>query len=299
MPLKELITVSGLPDSEALKIIYALALSNHIVREEWKKAFRDEQTPSEEHAPEPSISEREEPTEVDEKDLAVLLDRIESATTFYDVLSITNNASAADLKQAYYDLARRYHPDRFRRKDLGPLQDRLESAFARITQAYETLGDQTSRANYDSRLEARARSRSTSEKQVSGAAAPTSPATAGGSFKDKAEQSFMHGLAALKSGETKKAVAHFGFAVQACPNEARYHAFYGEALSTFDNSRHQAEVELQAALKLEPNNPDYRIMLAQLYKTLGFTKRARAEAERALASAPHHEGAKVLLRDLP
>jgi Tfp pilus assembly protein PilF len=81
-------------------------------------------------------------------------------------------------------------------------------------------------------------------------------------------------------------------------HEATYRAFYGHALSSNEKSRRLAEVELQAALKLEPNNPDYRTMLAQLYKALGFPRRARAEAERSLATAPNHAGARDLLRDL-
>jgi len=39
-------------------------------------------------------------------------------------------------------------------------------------------------------------------------------------------------------------------------------------------------------------------MLAQLYKALGFPRRARAEAERALATAPNHAGARDLLTEL-
>ena len=44
-----------------------------------------------------------------------------------------------------YDLARRYHPDRFRKAEPA-LLTRLESAFARITQAYDTLRDNDLRA---------------------------------------------------------------------------------------------------------------------------------------------------------
>jgi Flp pilus assembly protein TadD len=133
----------------------------------------------------------------------------------------------------------------------------------------------------------------------SGTSSSPIPKADASSANDKAEDYFQEGLAALKSGDNKKAVIHFAFAAQAHPNDARYRAFYGQALSAFETSRHQAEMELQTALKLEPNNPDYRIMLAQLYRALGFAKRARAEAERALTSAPHHEAAKALLRDLP
>jgi hypothetical protein len=50
-----------------------------------------------------------------------------------------------------------------------------------------------------------------------------------------------------------------------------------------------------AGYKLEPNNSDYRVMLAELYKELGFTVRARSEAERAVASDQNNRRARELL----
>jgi len=118
------------------------------------------------------------------------------------------------------------------------------------------------------------------------------------STREQAEARFREGLAALKTGQSTAAINNFAAAAQIFPNEARYRAFYGQALSSNEKSRRLAEVELQAALKLEPDNPDYRTMLGQLYKALGFQRRARAEAERALAAAPNHAGARDLLNDL-
>jgi hypothetical protein len=37
------------------------------------------------------------------------VDRIEAASTHYEVLAITAEASADDVKRVYYDFARRYH----------------------------------------------------------------------------------------------------------------------------------------------------------------------------------------------
>jgi predicted Zn-dependent protease len=94
-------------------------------------------------------------------------------------------------------------------------------------------------------------------------------------------------------------MSSFGSAARAFPNDARYRAFYGNALSQNETNKRLAEAELQAAVKLEPENADYRIMLAQLYKSLGFSRRARAEAERVLATTPTHQGAQEFLRNLP
>jgi Tfp pilus assembly protein PilF len=82
------------------------------------------------------------------------------------------------------------------------------------------------------------------------------------------------------------------------PNEARYRAYYGRALAIHESTRRLAEVELQAAQKLDPGNSEYRIMLAELYRDLGFTVRAKGEVERALAMDANNNKARELLKSL-
>ena len=296
-PLNELIAVSEFSAEDTMRAIYALAISDLIVRENWKNAFRETApAPVESTKSGETVAETEEEPGIEQRsdasDLPHFLERVEGASTHYEVLAISRDASAAEVKRVYYEFARRYHPDRFRREADAPLHGRIEAAFARVARAYETLRNSGARATYDSKL-----------------AAGIAPAmqTVGNSTKanqesvstrEQAEARFRDGLAALKAGQSTAAINNFASAAQVFPNEARYRAFYGHALSSNEKSRRLAEVELQAALKLEPDNPDYRTMLGQLYKALGFQRRARAEAERALASAPNHAGARDLLNDL-
>ena len=299
-PLNELVAVSGFSSEDTLRAIYALALSDVIVRENWKAAFREVALPPVELAkPAAPVAEIKEEAQADDRsedsDLQNFLDRVEAASTHYEVLEIGRAASVDEVKRRYYDFARRYHPDRFRRTEDVTLHGRIEAAFALVTRAYETLRDAGSRATYDSKLAAgpSASGRMGSPQKTGG------PKQESVSTRERAEFHFRDGLAALKAGENTVAINNFASAAQVFPDDARYRAFYGHALSANEKSRRLAEVELQAALKLEPDNPDYRTMLAQLYKALGFPRRARAEAERALAAAPNHGGARDLLKDLP
>ncbi|XP_042371179.1 dnaJ homolog subfamily C member 25-like [Plectropomus leopardus] len=60
----------------------------------------------------------------------------------YDVLGVTREATKAEIARAYRQLARRYHPDRFRLGEPGMEGETLESAqrkFLLIATAYETL----------------------------------------------------------------------------------------------------------------------------------------------------------------
>jgi Tfp pilus assembly protein PilF len=69
-------------------------------------------------------------------------------------------------------------------------------------------------------------------------------------------------------------------------------------LAANENTRRAAETELVAAIKLDPGNAEYRVMLAELYRDLGLKLRAKGEAERAVAADPNNRKARDLLREL-
>jgi curved DNA-binding protein CbpA len=259
------------------------------------------QAEPEKPAPPPAATPEDKP----EEDLQRFLDRLDAAQTHYDVLDVTKESSPAQMKLKYYELARRYHPDRFRKIEPALLA-RTESAFARITQAYDTLRDDSLRANYEAKLAARQRAQqvadATAKPKPDGAAVttptPDKPSQPGVSAAERAEAQFKEALAALETGERKMAVGLFAAAANAAPKEARYRAFYGRLLAEQEHTRRAAEAELQAAVKLDPANSEYRVMLAQLYRDLGLMLRARGEAERALAADPNNRKASDLLRAL-
>ncbi|KAJ6905392.1 chaperone protein dnaJ GFA2 [Populus alba x Populus x berolinensis] len=62
---------------------------------------------------------------------------------YYDVLGISKNASASDIKKAYYGLAKKLHPDT--NKD----DPEAEKKFQEVSKAYEVLKDDQKREQYD------------------------------------------------------------------------------------------------------------------------------------------------------
>jgi DnaJ-class molecular chaperone len=65
--------------------------------------------------------------------------------SFYELLGITESGTLPEIKQAYKQLARKYHPD------VSP-PDRVEEytrRFIRVQEAYETLSDPRMREIYD------------------------------------------------------------------------------------------------------------------------------------------------------
>jgi Tfp pilus assembly protein PilF len=82
------------------------------------------------------------------------------------------------------------------------------------------------------------------------------------------------------------------------PNEAKYRAYFGRVLAANPKTRREAESELLAAVKLDSRNAQYHVMLAVLYRDLGFGKRAASVLEKALALDPQNSQAKQLLASL-
>jgi len=114
----------------------------------------------------------------------------------------------------------------------------------------------------------------------------------------RAEESFQQGLAAAERGDHAAAQAFFGEAVRLSPQDARYHALYGRALARAPATRHQAEAELQSAVRLDPRNVAYYVALAELYRAIGLRRRAEGELTRALALDPKHEPARRMLEQM-
>jgi molecular chaperone DnaJ len=63
---------------------------------------------------------------------------------YYDVLGVPPGARADEIKRAYRQLARRYHPD--------ISGDERGTAFLEVTRAYQVLRDPDRRRSYDARL---------------------------------------------------------------------------------------------------------------------------------------------------
>ena len=62
---------------------------------------------------------------------------------YYEILQVSRNSSPAEVKKAYYQLAKRHHPDR------NPNDPKAETVFQNIAEAYEVLSDDKKRLEYD------------------------------------------------------------------------------------------------------------------------------------------------------
>lgn len=336
LSVNELLAVSGLPEAETLHFVYTLALGGFLHREKWPRALTAQEIakaravkaapakpatpvaaePKSEpkimpvaQAANPAEEKRDEQSEID-----ALFAKIRMTTDYYQMLGVRRSANATDIKRAYYALAKRFHPDRFRKGAEAEQLARIESAFAQIAQAYDTLKNKNSRAVYDTKLlkqdeAARKPGAMTMTEQgganlnqnrsetSSAASIPfTRPQAAETPYH--AEERFQQGLAALQQNNHAFAIAALGEATRLAPSEARYHAYFGLALSRDERLRHSAEAEYKAAITLDANNAAFRVMLAEFYVGVGLIRRAQSELDRALSVDPKDKAARRLLDKL-
>jgi len=306
--------IAAMPETKALHVVYTLWLAGLLNRRDWQPALSEEaisvmkmarlelkkeartfgvavEAPgttateiSEPAAPEPEPP-KEKPLTVDE-----YLARVEPAATYYDVLGIDIKATIPEIKQAYFSLAKMFHPDRYHAEG-GSIFQRVQHAFTELTQAHETLKVNETRDLYDYRKRKELIARQ--ERR------PTDPSSGTGRDSSEAADHFEQGFDLLSEDKFEAALPFLARAANYSPKTARYRAYYGKALSADEAQRFRAESEIQAAIKLEPENAEFRLLLAEFFLKYNLNKRAEGELNRLLAIFPSNRQAREMLERIP
>ena len=306
MSLFDLTAVGGVSEAETKRLIYVLWTRGVLLRRNWKCAVTDDYLKAigsvhfrlkdlieEKKKPVPKRERviRQKPVDLEELaaaepvqfDLEETLKRIETAWNHYQVLGIEPSAKMDAIRKSYFGLAKLLHPDRFRR-EAPDLARRVESAFTELALAHETLKTDEGRQSYDMKM------RELEKEKVF--EKTDSPVT---QQESRAAVEFERGFSLQLGGDLETAIPYLARAVHYAPANARYHAYYGKALSVDDDQRLKAQNELLTAVKLEPDNPAFRLLLAEFYVRYRLIKRAEGELVKLLEIAPDNTEARSLL----
>ncbi len=311
--VRDLSAVGGMPESKALHVLYTLWLGGMIARDDWRPAFSEAtigamlgaklELKQEAKLPVVSVAadtaevappQIEQPAKAPEIPITLdeYLHRVEGAATFYDLLGINTKADTVEIKHAYFRLAKMFHPDKYHSEG-GEVFKRIQNAFTELAQAHETLKSDANRELYDYRVRKELAERE--KRMASGEGNEVGPQAG---QVEQAENHFERGFSLLMDDNYEEALPFLARAVHYAPKIARYHAYFGKALSADEKQRHKAESEMQTALKLDPTNPTFRILLAEFFIQFNLLKRAEGELKRLLDVFPSNREARDLLDSL-
>lgn len=312
MKAGELAARAEISEAVAFKALYTLWLGGLVIRKDWNAAFSDFSVAKLRGAkleikreakiatpvivePEVKITAQPNPKAIEpELDVAITLDeylaRVESAATHYDVLGIDPKAEQREVKLAYFMLAKLFHPDHFHKQD-SQILTRVQHAFTELAKAHETLKNVDIRENYDFKMRKEIAEK---EKERSSGGPPKNVEVQ----MQQAMENFDHGFNLLMQNQYEASLPFLARAAHFAPDVPRYRAFFGKALSADSTHRHKAEGEIQTAIKLEPTNPNYRIILVEFFIQMKLMKRAEGELNRMLATFPDNREARDLLESI-
>lgn len=205
--------------------------------------------------------------------LAALLVRLRHPSPF-EKLGLRPDATPADIRTAYTELAKRAHPDRFAAAS-EVVRDLAEEAFREITRAYQALADETRLAAYRSDPERDARNAKAQQEAQRALAA---------------EQEFQRGEARLRVYDWAGALAHFERACELYPDEGEYMAFCGWAYYLthgHDEAVFRKAFELvKRGAKLAPERDKPYLFLGRLCQAAGRLDTAERMFMKAVERRP-------------
>jgi len=213
-----------------------------------------------------SIFQQESESAVDLEHIRQAHRKIQSQN-FYEILGVNRESGRAEIKRAYFRLAKVYHPDRHFEEGMHEVKKELEDLFSRITEAYDTLTSPEQRAAYDGKA------------AKSAPDPPLSP-------ERKAQMSFQQGQEALQAKDFKKAAYLFEASTRLESKNHMYFGCLGKSLLQLPGEVHRAEQALREAVTLKPEAAEYHVLLAEIYETGGLLRRALKEYEEALVHNP-------------
>lgn len=201
---------------------------------------------------------------------------------FFEVLGVPRTAKTAQVKAAFFTLARQYHPDTAMDKS----DDTLASLHADLTsilnESYATLGNEASRASYLDEL-------------VHGGSEPVDAAPI-----FQAEEDFLRATILVKARKYTDAVDLLDSALEVIPNESDFIAW--RAWAKFGASKTKRAdyesclAECMEAVKLSKHCSVGHLFIGQMSKLVGEHERAKKAFKAVLSIEPDNIEARRELR---
>jgi tetratricopeptide (TPR) repeat protein len=204
----------------------------------------------------------------------------QKALSHYELLGVSEKATADEIRKKYFDMAKKWHTDRFGKLAIGDeAKEQLESLFAQISEAQSVLTDAAKRADYDAILDRKKKGLPTDVAEIM-----------------KAEAAFTRGEQLLERGQPEAALKELTQATSINPGESEFWAVYGLALYFVEKNPGPAITAAQKALELNPKLARAYECMGRIYKAEGDNTKARSMLQKCLDLDPKNIHAQRELR---
>ena len=207
----------------------------------------------------------------------------EGQADHYGILGLAEDATREAIRDSYYSLARKMHPDRFHSGPLQDLRDKVDSFFTYVTDAYNTLSDPELRTEYD-------------RQQAEGAV--------GKDREDKtdtayvARQNLQRGRELVEKKKYSEAAGFLENALALANDNVVILTELGKLLTLNPRRRAEGEGYLVRASELDPSHTAAYMALAEFYGRTERYEEAEAMCRKVLTWEPAHKRANQVLNEL-
>ncbi|MGB3976393.1 MAG: DUF4388 domain-containing protein [bacterium] len=199
---------------------------------------------------------------------------------YYEILGVKRDASFADIKTVYFDMAKQFHPDRRPEDDPEDVTKRLDEIFVKIRDAYHTISDPERREAYDTSL-------NEGEQAINLQKS-----------RSKALLQFRVGLKAFQSRNYRVAMEYMRSAIDLDPYEPMYYIKMAEICTRNPRWYRAGVLSARKAIQLDPNVPEHHAILGLLHKLEGNLVEAEKEFYLTLKFDPENMTARRELSNM-
>ncbi len=193
----------------------------------------------------------------------------------YEVLEISPNASAEEIKEAYHLLAKKWHPDRF----MGQEHEAAEQRFRELAEAFAQL------KNMDHPLAPAPQEPSSAAPKETNIPLATSVPPAARTTQDW----YTEAKAAFDAQDLDRALSLIHYALRMDTERVEFHMLYAQLLDRPGGDVRKLIHTLEQVLRLNPKEVDSAIRLAQLYQSVGLSTKATRMWQTVRRIAPGHK----------
>lgn len=221
--------------------------------------------------------------------IAIKVSALDGGADHFQLIGVGRDASDETIRDAYFELAGKIHPDRLRAAGINDLVDESQRVCAEINSAFTALSNATKRAQYVATLGASGGGSKGQQEAVSMASRLLA-----------AEESFRRGEWALRRNNFPEARAHFEKALELSPNEAEHHALLGWAIWCATDDKNSVRVDvlarIQRALEISPKSLAALYYRARVGAMIGEEDIALRNFRRVAEIDPSYQDARLQAR---